>query len=44
MMKEFLTYEEFGAIGDGVHDDMEALCKTHEKANELFREKRLPTP
>ena len=40
-MEQYLTYEEFGAIGDGVHDDMEALCRTHEKANELFRQGKI---
>ena len=33
-MKEFLTYEEFGAVGDGVTDDIEAIIACHEKANE----------
>ncbi len=28
-----VTYEEFGATGDGVHDDMPAICKAHEHAN-----------
>ena len=31
--KEFVTYEKFGAVGDGVHDDLPAICKTHEYAN-----------
>ncbi len=29
-----LTYEEFGAVGDGVTNDFEAIYKTHDKANE----------
>ena len=29
-----LTYSSFGAIGDGVTDDFEAIKKTHEYANE----------
>ena len=33
MEKNFVTYEEFGAVGDGKHDDFEAIYKTHEYAN-----------
>ena len=33
MEKKYLTYEEFGAIGDGVHDDQEAIIACHEAAN-----------
>ena len=29
-----LTYSSFGAVGDGVADDFEAILKTHEYANE----------
>jgi hypothetical protein len=29
-----VTYEEFGAIGDGMTDDLPAICKAHEHANE----------
>ncbi len=29
----FITYEDFGAAGDGNTDDMEAIVKTHEYAN-----------
>ncbi|MEX0322968.1 MAG: hypothetical protein AB3N63_12465 [Puniceicoccaceae bacterium] len=29
----FVTYEDFGAVGDGVHDDMPAICAAHEYAN-----------
>ena len=34
-MEEFLTYEQFGAIGDGVADDMPAIVRTHAEANRL---------
>ena len=34
-MQEYLTYESFGAVGDGVHDDMPAIVKTHQMANAL---------
>ena len=37
-MEEYLTYEQFGAVGDGVTDDMPALCAAHAAANE----RRLP--
>lgn len=30
---DFVNYEDFGAIGDGVHDDLSAICKAHEYAN-----------
>ena len=30
---EVVTYEAFGAIGDGVHDDLPAICKAHDYAN-----------
>jgi hypothetical protein len=30
---EAVTYEAFGAIGDGVADDLPAICKAHEHAN-----------
>jgi len=32
---EAIYYEEYGAIGDGVTDDSEAIRQTHEVANEL---------
>ncbi len=28
-----MTYEEFGATGDGVTDDLDAICAAHEHAN-----------
>ena len=31
---EFITYEMFGAVGDGVTDDMPAIAKAHEEANQ----------
>ena len=31
---DFVTYEDFGAVGDGKTDDFEAIVKTHEYANE----------
>ena len=30
---EILTYEEFGAVGDGHADDLPAIVRTHEEAN-----------
>ncbi len=30
---EVVTYEAFGAVGDGVHDDLPAICRAHEHAN-----------
>ena len=30
----YVTYERFGAVGDGVHDDLEAIVKAHAAANE----------
>ena len=30
----FVTYEEFGATGDGVADDLPAICAAHDHANE----------
>lgn len=34
-MSSFITYEMFGAIGDGIADDMPAIMAAHEKANQL---------
>ncbi|MBK1877081.1 hypothetical protein [Pelagicoccus mobilis] len=31
--QDFLTYEDFGAVGDGVHDDLPSICAAHEHAN-----------
>lgn len=33
MEKKYYTYEEFGAVGDGVHDDLPAIVACHEAAN-----------
>jgi len=35
IMSEFITYEPFGAVGDGIHDDMPAITAAHEEANRL---------
>ena len=32
--KKYVTYEEFGAVGDGVTDDFAAIKKAHDYANE----------
>ena len=32
-MQQFLTYEQFGAVGDGMTDDMPAIVRTHAAAN-----------
>lgn len=32
--KSVVTYEAFGAVGDGVTDDLPAICKAHESANQ----------
>ena len=34
MEKKYVSYEEFGAIGDGKTDDFDAIAKAHEYANE----------
>ncbi len=34
-MQQYLTYETFGAVGDGIRDDMPAIVRTHEEANRL---------
>ena len=36
--KKYVTYEEFGAVGDGVHDDWEAIRDAHNYANERRKE------
>lgn len=33
IFSDFITYEAFGAVGDGKTDDFEAIVKTHEYAN-----------
>ena len=37
MEKEFIRYEDFGAVGDGAANDMPAIIKAHEEANRLGR-------
>ena len=32
-MEKYLTYEEFGAVGDGKHDDLDAIIACHAEAN-----------
>lgn len=32
-LKKIVRYEDFGAVGDGVTDDMEAICAAHDYAN-----------
>lgn len=32
-LEKVIKYEDFGAIGDGVTDDMEAICAAHDYAN-----------
>ena len=32
--KKYVTYLDFGAVGDGVHDDFEAMYRAHKYANE----------
>ena len=34
MEKKIATYEEFGAVGDGIHDDISAIKACHDYANE----------
>ena len=33
--KKYVTYEEFGAVGDGVTDDFAAIKRAHDYANEM---------
>ena len=33
-MNDFVTYEAFGAVGDGVTDDAAAIAAAHAYANE----------
>ncbi|MBR2474415.1 MAG: hypothetical protein IKB51_05240 [Clostridia bacterium] len=35
MESKYLSYEQFGAVGDGVHDDIEAIVACHDEANRL---------
>ena len=32
--RDYVTYEDFGAVGDGKTEDYAAICRTHEYANE----------
>ena len=32
-METFVTYEQFGAVGDGIADDLAAIVKAHAYAN-----------
>lgn len=34
-MERYITYEQFGAVGDGVADDMPAIVRAHDEANRL---------
>ena len=34
MKNNFVCYEDFGAVGDGVADDFAAIYRAHEYANE----------
>lgn len=34
-MEQFITYERFGAVGDGITDDMPAIVQAHDEANRL---------
>jgi hypothetical protein len=36
--KKYVYYEDFGAIGDGIHDDWEAIRDAHNFANERRKE------
>ena len=35
MEKSYLTYEDFGALGNGINDDFDAIIAAHEEANRL---------
>jgi hypothetical protein len=37
---EFVAYEDFGAVGDGVADDLPAICQAHDYANKHGRRVR----
>jgi len=39
-LTESLSYSEYGAVGDGVADDFNAIIKTHEEANKTDRKVR----
>ncbi|MBC8874169.1 MAG: hypothetical protein H8E44_32420 [Planctomycetes bacterium] len=31
--EDVVAYEDYGAVGDGVHDDLPAICRAHQHAN-----------
>ena len=33
-LKKIVSYEDFGAVGDGVTDDFDAIARAHAYANE----------
>lgn len=33
MDETYITFEAFGALGNGVHDDLPAICKAYREAN-----------
>ena len=35
MEKSYLAYEDFGALGNGINDDFDAILAAHEEANRL---------
>ena len=35
MEKSYLAYEDFGALGNGINDDFDAIIAAHEEANRL---------
>lgn len=39
--EDVLRYEDYGAVGDGVHDDMDAIVAAHSAANKVGRPVRI---
>lgn len=33
--QKYVDYEQYGAVGDGKHDDMDAIVAAHAAANEM---------